>query len=180
MSRLHPDWRLPEFSAELATFAGYQRKLTGFSREDEGFDPSKYKGKVVLATLHKAKGLEWDKVYLTSANNFDFPSGAAGDDFYSEKWFIRNQINLTAEALAELTTLLDGQSSQRGEATRIDRNKLVGERLRLLFVGITRARKELTITCNNGMREKAVPAVAVTALADYLAQVSMLTGEKAT
>jgi DNA helicase-2/ATP-dependent DNA helicase PcrA len=177
-ARLHPEWRLPEFALELSTFAGYQRKLNGFSREDESFDPSRYKGKAVLATLHKAKGLEWDKVYLTSANNFDFPSGAAGDDFLSEKWFIRNHINLTAEALAELDTLLGGKATVRGEATIKDRNTLVGERLRLLFVGITRAKKELVITCNNGMREKAVPAVAVTALAEYLSRQVEETGEK--
>ena len=168
MSRLHPEWRLPEYVLELATFAGYARKLPGFSREDEGFDPDQYRGKVVLATLHKAKGLEWDKVYLTSVNNFDFPSGAATDEFLSEKWFIRNRWNLTAEALAELDALLGGGQLPRGEATLIDRNKLIGERLRLLYVGITRARRELVITCNSGLRNQAKAAVALTALDDHL------------
>jgi len=168
MSRLHPDWRLPEFVLELATFAGYARKLPGFSAEDDGFDPDKYKGKVVLATLHKAKGLEWDKVYLTSVNNFDFPSGTAGDDFLSEKWFIRNKWNLTAESLAELDALMGGPDLPRGEATLIDRNKLIGERLRLLYVGITRAKRELVITCNSGLRNQAKAAVPLIALDDFL------------
>jgi DNA helicase II / ATP-dependent DNA helicase PcrA len=171
LGRLHPDWRLPEYAAELATFAGYQRKLIGFSEEDAGFDPEKYRGKVVLATLHKAKGLEWDKVYLTSVNNFDFPSGAAGDEFYSERWFLRGQMNLVAETLAELDHLLNptaGRLAPRGEASRKERTRLIQERLRLLFVGVTRAKYELTLTCNNGSRQKAQPSVALIALKQYL------------
>lgn len=170
VGRLHPEWRLPEFTNELATFAGYQRKIIGFSEEDEGFDPKNYKGKVVLATLHKAKGLEWDKVYLTSVNNFDFPSGAAGDEFYSERWFLRGQINLVAETLAEFELLKhpEGRSLPvRGDATVAERKRLIQERLRLLFVGITRAKSELVVTCNNGSKQKGQPSVGLIALKQY-------------
>ena len=38
-----------------------------------GFDPERYRGKAVVTTMHKAKGLEWDRVYLMSVNNYDFP-----------------------------------------------------------------------------------------------------------
>ena len=56
-------------------------------------------GKVVVSTMHKAKGLEWDRVYLMSVNNYDFPSLQAGDRYISERWFIRSSLNLEAEAL---------------------------------------------------------------------------------
>lgn len=171
MSRLHADWRLPEYAAELSTFAGYARKLSGFSSEDEGFDPDKYKGKVVLSTLHKAKGLEWDKVYLTSINNYDFPSGAENDEYYSESWFMQNRMNLLAETLAELDQLQDPEHAHepnRGEATIVDRNRLIAERLRLLFVGITRAKQELVISWNNGKRGSSHAAVTLLVLERYL------------
>ena len=74
-SQDHPAWRLPELSDELAVIARNERRFLGFSDDDLGFDPERYKGKVVVATMHKAKGLEWDRVYLMSVNNYDFPSG---------------------------------------------------------------------------------------------------------
>jgi len=72
-----------------------------------GFNPEDYKGVVVVSTMHKAKGLEWDRVYLLSVNNYDFPSGAPYDQYQSEKWFIRDRLNLQAELLAQLEWLLE-------------------------------------------------------------------------
>jgi len=53
---VHPEWRLPELSEELASIARNERRFLGFEDDDSGFDPDRYKGKVVLATIHKAKG----------------------------------------------------------------------------------------------------------------------------
>ena len=80
-----------------------KRRFLGFSEDDSGFDPNRYRGRIVITTMHKAKGLEWDRVYLLSVNNYDFPSGMPYDQYISEKWFIREQLNLEAEALAQLT-----------------------------------------------------------------------------
>ncbi len=71
----HADWRLPELNGELSLIARNERRFLGFSEDDAGFDPSHHAGKVVVTTMHKAKGLEWDRVYLMSVNNYDFPSG---------------------------------------------------------------------------------------------------------
>src|SRR5574341_404385 len=60
----HTEWRLPELTAELAVIAKNERRFIGFSSDDSGFDPEQHKGKVVVTTMHKAKGLEWDRVYL--------------------------------------------------------------------------------------------------------------------
>ena len=71
----HQDWRLPELAGELAVIARNERRFIGFSADDTGFDPEAHKGEVVISTVHKAKGLEWDRVYLMSVNNYNFPSG---------------------------------------------------------------------------------------------------------
>ncbi len=147
---LNPDWRLPELTEELAVIARNQRRFLGFEDADTGFQPPA--GVVTVATMHRAKGLEWDRVYLTSVNNYDFPSAQPHDSYISEKWFVRDQLNLEAEALAQLKALSDGNPADylEGAATFQARIDYAAERLRLLYVGITRAKKELVITWNSG------------------------------
>ncbi|MEI7845496.1 MAG: ATP-dependent helicase [Chloroflexota bacterium] len=163
----HADWRLPELTDELSVVARNERKFLGFSGDDSGFDPDRYRGKVVVCTMHKAKGLEWDRVYLTSVNNYDFPSGMENDSYLSEKYFIRGGLNLEAEALAQLDNALSNNEFEwmpEGQATRRARMDYVRERLRLLYVGITRARLELVMTWNtgrNGTQRQALPFAAL-------------------
>ena len=102
----HADWRLPELTSELAVIAKNERRFIGFSSDDAGFDPERHRGKVVVTTMHKAKGLEWDRVHLMSVNNYDFPALQGYDRYISEKWFIRDGLNLEAEALAQLSAAL--------------------------------------------------------------------------
>ncbi len=161
----HPTWRLPELIEELGTIARNERKFLGFSDDDTGFNPDAHKGKVVVATVHKAKGLEWDRVYLTSVNTYDFPAALPGDSFMAEKWFIRDRLNLQAEAFAQLDSLVkEAPLPHLGAATEAARIDYAAERLRLLYVGITRARRELTITTNTGKSGKVGPAAALVAL----------------
>ena len=158
----HPDWRLPELTSELAVIAKNERRFIGFSTDDSGFDPERYRGKVVVTTVHKAKGLEWDRVYLMSVNNYDFPSNMPNDRFISEKWFIRSGLNLEAEALAQLTALESNSEYEwyeEGSATVDSRLNYVKERLRLFYVGITRARRELIVTWNSGRQGDATPSL---------------------
>lgn len=153
-AQTHPDWHLLQFAQELEQVATNLRRLEGFSDEDLGFDPDKHPGKVAIATIHKAKGLEWDRVYLLSASNYDFPSVQEYDQYMPEKYFIRGKLNLEAEALTRLKAVLAGDPSAlyqpEGEATVQSRIDYCAERLRLLYVGITRARRMLTVTWNNG------------------------------
>ncbi|MBG0786413.1 MAG: ATP-dependent helicase [Anaerolineaceae bacterium] len=153
LANAHPDWRLPEFTEEMKQIANNQRRFLGFSDEDSAFDPDLYPGQVVVATMHKAKGLEWDAVYLTSVNNYNFPSGEDYDQYQSEKWFVRDHLNLEAETLAQLTALTAKRSLnwyQEGAASLEARQEFIRERLRLFFVGVTRARSWLTVTANSG------------------------------
>ena len=172
----HPDWRLPELNAELITIAKNERKFIGFADGDTGFDPDAHRGKVVIITNHKAKGLEWDRVYLMTVNAYDFPSALPGDNFIGESWYIRDGLNLAAEALAGLEAVVGGRQiadegrttndegpveglaaadeggglPPLGDATARARIDYAAERLRLLYVGITRAKRDLIVTWNTG------------------------------
>ncbi|MFZ2096593.1 MAG: ATP-dependent helicase [Anaerolineales bacterium] len=167
----HPDWRLPQLSDELVVIAKNERRFLGFSDSDTGFEPEKYKGKVIVSTIHKAKGLEWDRVYLMSVNNYDFPSGKQSDPYISEKWFIRDFLNIEAESLEQLKAIISTNPYQwyeEGTATVNARVDYARERLRLLYVGITRAKKELIITWNDGRRGESQPAIPLVELYSYL------------
>jgi DNA helicase-2/ATP-dependent DNA helicase PcrA len=182
VARAHPSYRLTELVEELAVIARNERRFLGFASEDTGFEPPP--GVVTVATMHKAKGLEWDRVHLMSVNNYNFPSGLAHDTYTSEPWFVRDVLNLEAEALAQLeavahrsVSMRQGDHSQlipellavEGSATLQARMGYVAERLRLFYVGITRARRDLIVTWNTGRRrgEKLQPAVPFVALHTY-------------
>lgn len=169
--KLHPEWNFNDFTNQLNAIAANRIRLAGFSDEDIGFDPDLYKGKVIVSTIHKAKGLEWDRVYLLSVNNYDFPSFEKNDEYIAERWFIRDDLNLQAESMAQLKALADNSSNKEndweGKATQQARLDYCAERLRLLFVGITRARKELILTWNSGQRGQCHAALAFQELARY-------------
>jgi DNA helicase-2/ATP-dependent DNA helicase PcrA len=169
VSRSHPTYRLTELVEELAVIARNERRFLGFDREDTGFEPPA--GEITVTTMHKAKGLEWDRVYLLSLNNYDFPSGLAHDTYIAEKWFVRDHLNLSAEALAQLAALAGDPAPYREkEATYGARLDYVSERLRLLYVAITRARKDLIATWNTGRRGDRQPAVPLIALQEAWAE----------
>jgi DNA helicase-2/ATP-dependent DNA helicase PcrA len=177
VSERHPDWRLPELTEELAVIARNERRFLGLSDEDTRFDPERHKGQVVVATVHKAKGLEWDRVYLMSVNNYNFPAGLPHDRYISEKWFVRDNLNLEAEGLAQLRAAVaqadkayqsGPPSYEEGEASREARLDYAAERMRLLYVGITRAKRDLILTWNSGRRGDQQPAVPFIALETFM------------
>lgn len=173
---LHPEASLPEFLAELGAIAKGQRNFSGVGDDDDAFDPERHKGKVTVTTMHKAKGLEWDRVYLMSVSNYDYPSADPFDTFIGERWFIRDGLNLDAEAVAQLKALADGDGYREGMATQEARIEYAAERLRLLYVGITRAKSELVITWNTGRNGEQIEARPLAALRGWWEQ----TREKAT
>ncbi len=79
-------------------------------------------------------------------------------------------LNLEAEALAQLEAArsVDEYSwYQEGRASQQARLDYVRERLRLLYVGITRARQQLVITWNSGRKGELTPALPLVVLQDF-------------
>jgi len=171
-SRNHHEYQLPQFIEEISAISRNERKFIGFSDDDNGFTPEAHKGKVLVTTYHKSKGLEWDRVYLMSVNNYDFPSLQEDDQYKGEKWFIKEKLNLEAELIGMLKAIGedDGVNAmlEAGEASRESRRDYAAERIRLLYVGITRARESLIITWNTGKRDNCTMALPLQALENYL------------
>jgi len=169
ISVLHPNFRLADYAAELQAIAANERKFLSLDPDGRGFVPAEHAGKLIVMTLHAAKGLEFDRVYLLSCNAYDFPSGLPGDQYTPEKWFVRDRLNLSAETIAQLHTVLDpARPYVEGAATAAARIEFVGERLRLLYVGITRARRDLIVTWNAGRRGDIPAALPFLALRGWL------------
>ncbi len=173
VARENPQASMHTFIHHLQTLSKTGGDLKDTSEENTGFIPELHKGKVVVSTFHKAKGLEWDRVYLLSVNNYDFPSGDDADSYVSEKEFVQNQENLSASILYELEKLVNPSQlniESHLTAKQQARYDLAAERLRVLFVGITRAKKELIITWNTGRMNQCQPALALQALDQYWQQ----------
>ena len=150
IARDHPTYRLSEFVEELIYISENQRKFIGFDDSDTGYEPTP--GRITVSTMHAAKGLEWDRVYLMAVNNYSFPSALDYEEYIGERWFIRDNLNLEAEVEAQLEALVDQNTKTYtlGDASYQARFDYAAERLRLLYVGITRAKSDLIITWNTG------------------------------
>jgi DNA helicase-2/ATP-dependent DNA helicase PcrA len=119
------------------------RRLHNLPSEILAFNPEP--GTITVATLHRAKGLEWDQVFIPQVSAYEFPT------HYEERpvglRFLED-VDMKAEALAQLRQLSprsywDLQANSPTEQAFLD---LAAERLRLLYVGITRSKRRLTLS----------------------------------
>ena len=146
---LHPAWRLPELAKELDDVASGRRSLPTTSASELGFEPEP--GRITLATQHKAKGMEWDAVFLVGIDGFWIPS-TLDAPFLGVHDFLGG--DPTAEATARLGDLMDEEAGlyPGRSATESAHIEVICERLRLLYVGITRARRYLHISRSRATR----------------------------
>jgi DNA helicase-2/ATP-dependent DNA helicase PcrA len=148
---LQPEWRLPELAAQLSDIAEGRRRLRFGGPGDGGFSPQP--GRITLATQHGAKGMEWDAVFLVGIDNRWIPSDLEGQ-FIGVEAMIGG--DPAAEANAQLHQLMvGGDTFYPGRtATESAHIELIAERLRLLYVGITRARRFLHISRSRQARSR--------------------------
>ncbi len=166
----NPDWRLPELAAELEGVATGRRSLPITTPADLGYEPQP--GRITLTTQHSAKGLEWDAVFLVGIDGFWIP-GSLDAPFLGVHEFLGGDPE--AEAVAQLRYLMQGESGlydgrTATESAHID---IISERLRLLYVGITRARRYLHLSRSRATRQynkerDAEPATVLGVLYRYL------------
>ena len=161
--RMNPELKLSSMAAEVRKIASNANLYAGLRGSDSQFDPNDYPGKIVVTTYHKAKGLEWDQVFLTSCNNYDFPDGSEAQ-YVNRRYkprYVRDNLDLQAEILQALKVVSFphlGMQYRRGDGSRNAWLDSVKERLRLLYVGITRAKKGLYISFNSGRYGKTTEA----------------------
>jgi DNA helicase-2/ATP-dependent DNA helicase PcrA len=163
----YPDYGLPEvvqdLRADMAATGRFAQEL--FDRKGFKAEP----GVVYVVTCHSAKGLEWDTVYVCSLTKREFP-GTTEDATKSDLWYLHPDLNNPeAVALAELKDLL-GEDPGHDPVYRA-KLESVGERLRLLYVAITRARENLFLSAHReyGKGKTTGPTLAFRHLADFAA-----------
>ncbi|MBN1484727.1 MAG: ATP-dependent helicase [Chloroflexia bacterium] len=143
LAQQEPTLRLPDLAGELQRIAQGRRRFIGLSEDDLGFEPQA--GRVTVATQHRAKGLEWDLVCLAGIDRYWVPH-----DLEQAFQGSYEQVggNPTAIVQAQLRALMGdaAASADPVEATREANLETIAERLRLLYVGLTRARRHLYVS----------------------------------
>ncbi len=100
-------------------------------------------GTITVTTVHRSKGLEWDQVFLTGLSAYDYP--VTFNEHPIGLAFL-DGADLQAEALAELRHQVGRRATSAGTATEQAFLDLAAERLRLLYVGLTRAKRFLNLS----------------------------------
>ena len=135
---------LIDIARELDEIATNRQRYLSTSLIEAGFEP--VPGMITVTTMHKAKGLEWDRVYLLSVDDIEFPSDADGE-FRGQAWYLGgHEPSVEARTALESLLLPLPLGEGRGEGVRQAHIDYISERLRLLYVGITRARRELVMS----------------------------------
>lgn len=122
--------------------------------EIQGYEPTPER--VTISTCHKSKGLEWDCVFLLSLTDYNFPCSLNGK-FRSDHYYFKEEFkNPIALGKAEIQKML-GQSICNNPFIQA-RADVVNEKIRLLYVGITRAKEYLLLMSNYDEGKKDCPS----------------------
>ncbi len=168
LSRLmgeHPEYGLLEVAVHLHRRQARDLLVSIGDSNSTLYRPRK--GVLTVSTYHRAKGLEWDVVYLTGLNEWHFPSDPASkffEDKYEEAYAIQSGVR---DLSARLPGLRVSQPPPEVE--------YISERLRLLYVGITRAKKALSMSSHQFLsaevyewQEPRPPTLAYGVLREYV------------
>ena len=154
---VNPSVQLGDLADKLKDIASNRQSFLSKTLLEAGFEPQA--GIITVTTMHKAKGLEWDRVYLLCVDVIDFPHDPDAHG-RGEQWFMGGRDpatearkSLEHEAAAR-KTISSHEQPARPDVTMFGDQALVrearieniSERLRLLYVGITRAKSELQIS----------------------------------
>lgn len=103
-------------------------------------------GSITVCNYHKSKGLEWDCVFLLGMTEFNFPDNIY-EKFQCDKWYLKEKYkNPEANIKAEIHFMLHGEVT-KNYAKEI-KESLIKEKIRLLYVGITRAKEMLILSAS--------------------------------
>ena len=165
LRRKDQGFNLRDCQRELRELASGRSRNASLLHDASLYSPEP--GRVTVSTFHSAKGLEWDRVYLVGVNDYEFPWDPEKDSFRGNPYYVRDDLSLAAEGRFMLQEMTNPDVSRYipGLATHRSKCQTVEERLRLFYVGITRARRSLGIYCDSGIRENNRRSQILTALA---------------
>ena len=110
--------------------------------EINGYEPQP--GSITVCNYHKSKGMEWDCVFLLQLTQYNFPDNIGGK-FQCDKWYLKDKYKNTEAFIKEkIDFIVNGEVTQNyHKQIKID---LIKEKIRLLYVGITRAKEMLIMS----------------------------------
>ncbi|WP_296647020.1 ATP-dependent helicase [Romboutsia sp. 13368] len=113
--------------------------------EMSGYEPEP--GSITVCNYHKSKGLEWDCVFLLGLVEYNFPDNTK-QKFQSDRWYLKDRYkNPIAIVKSEIDKILNKSCDiDYMHQSRID---VINEKIRLLYVGITRAKEMLILSCSS-------------------------------
>ncbi|MBO3443138.1 ATP-dependent helicase [Clostridium sp. CCUG 7971] len=120
--------------------------------EMNGYEPEP--GSITVCNYHKSKGLEWDCVFLLGLVEYNFPDNIT-QKFQCDKWYLKDKYkNPIAVIKSEIDAIFTGENpNDYINKTKIE---LINEKIRLLYVGITRAKEMLVLSCSSYKDESEV------------------------
>ena len=112
--------------------------------EMNGYEPKP--GSITICNYHKSKGMEWDCVFLLGLVEYNFPDNI-NQKFQCDKWYLKDKYkNPVAVVKSEIDKILGNElETDYFNNTKLE---LVNEKIRLLYVGITRAKEMLILSCS--------------------------------
>lgn len=138
---LAESWSPLEGRPSLNAFTNYLELMGDNPREELDTARVSEADAVTLITVHRAKGLEWDVVFLPALYKDNFPSRYRGDDPYTSADILPFEFRLDRDALPRIDANTD-----KDERTGALRERHLDSEWRLAYVATTRARRHLLLS----------------------------------
>ncbi len=144
--KLNPRWTLFDLSLEMKKSRGSEFTYLAKAVESETEETASLKYNITLTTYHKSKGMEWDMVWLFNVNSDSFPVYLSDND-YGRQQYLKEPYVYPGDSLEDefRKTFI---SKEYKNITLKRKSERISESIRLLYVGMTRAKEYLVISCN--------------------------------
>lgn len=144
--KLNPRWSLYDLARELKKTRASDFTFLAKSVEEELEEIKESNHQITLTTYHRSKGMEWDMVWLFNLNTRSFPAYLS-DSNYGEQHYLKDGYELPQDYVdKEFRT--EFISKDYENITLRKKAERVAESIRLIYVGITRAKEYLIVSCN--------------------------------
>jgi DNA helicase-2/ATP-dependent DNA helicase PcrA len=170
LSRLLLDYPGSDLLTILQETEGLMKYVIRNMKDRQGYTPQP--GVISLSTMHRAKGLEWDSVYVVGLSIDQFPEDLEHKSA-GEVWSVKKQYrNPAALARAQLDFFADNAKSSPSRVADQAKFSEISENLRLIYVAITRAKERLTLSTHTqtSFGKRTAPSSVFTAMKEYIGE----------